>query len=129
MIVENRDRYNDYRDVYTAERMHYECPVENRYKALQTNDDVTVPGPATYRYAVNRDRTKDHSEIPVRISGRQRQTFKSRVIRARPTYTSHTNPSENVRKTQLLMGTLFNTFVVNRVVIISADMILALRNK
>ena len=127
--VENHDRYNDYRTVYTAENMHYECPVENRYDALQTNDDVTAPGPVTYRDAVNRDRTQDHSEIPVRISGRQRKTFKPRVITARPTYTSQANPQINVRKARILMGTLFNTFAVNQVAAVSAVLILALRSK
>ena len=89
--VENHDRYNDYTAVYTSERTHYEWPVENRYDAHQTNDDVTAPGSATYRDAVNRNRTQDHSEIPVHISGRQRKTFKPRTVRAGLTYTNQAN--------------------------------------
>ena len=62
--------------------LHYECPVENRFSALQSHIDNLVPGVASFSDVVMGGSLPNQSSIPVRVSDRQRKTLKSRSSNA-----------------------------------------------
>ena len=113
--------------------LYYECPVENRFSALQSHFDNLVPGVASFSDVVMGGSLPNQSSIPVRVSDRQRKTLKSHSSNAtNPTlYAVGTQTIHVQQGTQSLILTMTSPSIydVGLRAITSAGLNLILLNK
>lgn len=83
---------------HNVNTLHYECPVENRFGALQSHFDNLVPGVASFSDVVKGGSLPNQSSIPVRVSDRQRKTLKSRSSNVTNPNTVHSRGIDNTTR-------------------------------